>query len=235
MLLHENAIYLHEGVQYQVEQLDFDACKAFIKRVDVDYYTDADLNVSLSLLDIDQQAENAAHGEIKVTTLVKIFKKMKFDTGESLGYGPVRLPETDMHTTAMWLTLPSAFTAGYSNDALQNGMLGVSNLLRIVAPLYLMCSPRDLAITYQVKSPFTDLPTLIVYDNCPGGIGLSEKAFLMRRMLALHALELARACPCENGCPSCTGPVNEIGEDGKATAISLLIALQGLLANAPEV
>lgn len=230
MLLHENAIYLHEGTQYQVERLDFDACKAFIRRVNVDYYTDADLNISLSLLDVEQQAGNAAQGEIKVTSLVKIFKKMKFDTGESLGYGPVRLPETDMHTSAMWLTLPAQISARYSNDALQNGMLGVSNLMRIVAPLYLMCSPRDLAVTYQVKSPFTDLPTLILYDNCPGGIGLSEKAFLMRRTLLAHALDLVRACPCESGCPSCSGPVNEIGQDGKATATALLaglVTLQG--------
>jgi DEAD/DEAH box helicase domain-containing protein len=235
MLLHENAIYLHEGVQYQVETLDFDACKAFIRKVNVDYYTDADLNVSLSLLDIDQQSDNAAHGEIKVTTLVKIFKKMKFDTGESLGYGPVRLPETDMHTSAMWITLPPQFTLHYTNDALQNGMMGVASLMRIVAPLYLMCSPRDLAVTYQVKSPFTDLPTLIVYDNCPGGIGLSEKAFLMRKMLVAHALELVRACPCESGCPSCAGPVNQIGPEGKAFSMQLLSAMAQLLTTAPEV
>lgn len=105
MLLHENAIYMHEGQTYQVEKLDFDACKAFIRQVNVDYYTDADLNVSLSLLDILQEEPFAAYGEVKVTALVKIFKKMKFDTGENLGFGPVRLPETDMHTTAMWWTL----------------------------------------------------------------------------------------------------------------------------------
>jgi len=230
MLLHENAIYLHEGVQYQVETLDFDACKAFIRRVDVDYYTDADLNVSLSLLDISQQAPHAGQGEVKVTSLVKIFKKMKFDTGESLGYGPVRLPETDMHTTAMWLTLPARVTGDFSNDALQNGMMGISNLLRIVAPLYLMCSPRDLAISYQVKSPFTDLPTLILYDNCPGGIGLSEKAFLMRRMLIAHAAGVVKACGCESGCPSCVqspkcGNLNE--PLYKAGAIRLLEAMNG--------
>lgn len=235
MLLHENAIYLHEGTQYQVEKLDFDACKAFIRRVNVDYYTDADLNVSLSLLAVDEESDHAARGEVKVTTLVKIFKKMKFDTGESLGYGPVRLPETDMHTSAFWLTLPASLCANYSNDSLQNGMMGISNLLRIVAPLYLMCSPRDLAVSYQVKSPFTDLATLIVYDNCPGGIGLSEKGYLMRRMLVRHALELVRACGCEQGCPSCAGPQNQIGEDGKQMAITLLEELSELLKDAPEV
>ena len=88
MLLHENAIYMHEGITYQVEKLDFEACKAFIRRVNVDYYTDADLNVSLSLLDIEKEEENAALGEVKVTALVKIFKKMRFDTNENVGFGP---------------------------------------------------------------------------------------------------------------------------------------------------
>ena len=64
MLLHPNAIYMHEGQTYQVEELDFDACKAFIRRVNVDYYTDADLNVSLSLLDIEKEEENAALGRV---------------------------------------------------------------------------------------------------------------------------------------------------------------------------
>ena len=201
----------------------------------MDYYTDADLNISLSLLDVDETADNAARGEVKVTALVKIFKKMSFDTGESLGYGPVRLPETDMHTSAMWLTLPEDVAAKYGRDSLQNGMLGVSNLLRIVAPLYLMCSPQDLAVSYQVKSPFTSLPTLILYDNCPGGIGLSEKAFLMRRTLVHHAREIVSRCGCEAGCPSCAGPVNEIGSDGKQSALRLLSDLETLLASAPEV
>ena len=102
MLLHENAIYLHEAQQYQVEKLDFDACKAFIRQVDVGYYTDANLNISLSLLDVEDtqpmgQGAERALGEVKVTTLVTMFKKIRFDTHETLGFGHVRLPETDMH------------------------------------------------------------------------------------------------------------------------------------------
>lgn len=222
MLLHENAIYMHEGQTYQVEKLDFDACKGYIRKVNVDYYTDADLNVSLSLLDIEKEEENAALGEVKVTALVKIFKKMRFDTGENLGFGPVRLPETDMHTTAMWMTLPDEIARGYEKDALQGGMLGISNLLRIVAPLYLMCSPRDIAVSYQVKCPFTDKPTLILYDNCPGGVGLAEKAYRMRHTLLSHCLMIAEDCACAQGCPSCVGPVGEVGKEGKETAVRLL-------------
>ncbi len=222
MLLHENAIYMHEGVTYQVEKLDFDACKAFIRKVDVDYYTDADLNVSLALLDVMEEKQNAALGEIKVTALVRMFKKMRFDTGENVGFGPVMLPETEMHTTAVWWTLDDGIAAKYGKDDLQNGMLGIANLLRIVAPLNLMCSPRDIAVSYQVKCPFTDKPTLILYDNCPGGVGLAEKAFHMRELLLENAAQVARDCPCETGCPSCVGPETETGLNGKKMALELI-------------
>jgi len=192
----------------------------------VDYYTDADLNVSLSLLDVELQGDNAAYGEVKVTTLVKLFKKMKLDTGESLGYGPVRLPDTDMHTQAMWLTLSPEEAGQYPKDSLQNGMMGICNTLRIVLPLYLMCSPRDIAVSYQVKSPMTDRPTIIVYDTSPGGVGLAEKAYHMRGTLLAHARQLIQGCDCEQGCPSCVGPVGEVGEDGKAMALQLLEVLR---------
>lgn len=231
MLLHENAIYMHEAQQYQVDKLDYDACKAFIRRVDVGYYTDANLNVNLSLLDIEQQCEESsgvtrALGEVKVTTLVTMFKKIRFDTHETLGFGHVRLPETDMHTTAMWWTLPDALCARFASDTLKNGMLAVTNLLRIVAPLYLMCAPQDVAVLYQVKSPITDKPTVILYDNCPGGVGLAQKAYGMQELLLDKALQIAEDCPCECGCPSCVGPVGEIGEDGKRTAKLLLKELR---------
>ncbi len=232
MLLHENAIYMHEAQQYQVEKLDWEACKAFVRRVDVGYYTDADLNVSLSLLDILKQEQSGTAqrglGEVRVTTLVTMFKKMRFDTHETLGFGHVRLPETDMHTVALWWTLPQEVVARYTDDELQSGMLGVSNLLRIVAPLSLMCAPRDVVVLYQVKSTITDQPTILLYDNCPGGVGLAEKAYSMQRLLLEEALQVVQACPCQYGCPNCAGPIGEIGENGKAMAVTLLKELTRL-------
>lgn len=220
MLLHENAIYMHEGTQYEVERLDFDAHKAYIKQVNVDYYTDADLNVSISLLDILKQKPAVGHGEVKVTALVKLFKKMKLDTGENLGYGPVRLPEVDMHTTATWWTLDSG--EGYPKDDLQTGMLGIRNALSIVLPLYLMCSPQDISVTYQVRSPITHLPTLLMYDAIPGGMGLSEKSYAMDRELLRAAAHLIESCPCEHGCPSCVGAGLEPDRRAKALALNIL-------------
>ncbi len=234
MLLHENAIYMHEGVQYQVEKLDLEHCKAFIRHVEVDYYTDADLNVSLSLLDVEERQDlpDSMHlclGEVKVSTLVTKFKKIKLDTRENVGFGFVRLPEMDMHTTAMWWRLPDTLIRSFSNDTLENGLMGVSNLLRIVSPLYLMCAPLDVVVVYQVKSPITDGPSLILYDSFPGGMGLASKAYRMQRLLLEKCLDIVRSCRCPQGCPSCVGPVMEVGEDGKAAAVRILTCLLDML------
>ncbi len=227
MLLHENAIYMHDARMYQVEQLDMDTCKAYIKAVDTDYYTDADLNISLHILDdLEEKAlpcgAGLTLGELRVSTIVKMFKKFKLDTHETVGFGEVRLPQTDLHTVGMWWTIPNSISMRYTNDALQGALLGVANLLSIVAPLYLMCAPRDINVVYQVKAPITDKPTIFLYDAYPGGIGLSEKAYQMQELLLEHALQIAQGCACEQGCPSCVGPVIEVGEQGKLDAIALL-------------
>lgn len=76
-----------------------------------------------------------------MTWLVTMFKKFKLDTQETLGFGPVDLPELEMPTNACWWALDESITAGLSMDDLQGGMLGIANALRQIIPLYLMCSP----------------------------------------------------------------------------------------------
>ena len=226
MLLHEQAIYLHEAQQYQVEKLDFEHKKAFVRRVEVGYYTDADLNVSLRVLNEDQTDAQSVPprslGEVLVTSMVTLFKKMKFDTHENLGFGPVDLPEMEMTTSACWWTVPDDVAAAFSQDDLQGGMLGIAAMLRQLAPLYLMCAPRDLAVLYRVRDPFTRKPAVYLYDNCPGGVGLCEKVYDMLPMLLDQAREAIERCPCEEGCPSCVGPIGEVGESGKRAAVDIL-------------
>ena len=232
MLLHEHAIYMHEGQQYQVEKLDFTEKKAYVRSVDVDYYTDADLNTSVKVLDVlkEQPLGNGslAFGEVLVTWLVTMFKKFKLDTQETLGFGPVDLPELEMPTNACWWALDESITAGLSMDDLQGGMLGIANALRQIIPLYLMCSPRDICVQYRVRDPFTKRPTLLVFDNYAGGIGLSERVYGMRALIFNDVHDLIAHCPCEAGCPSCTGPMSEVGEHGKKTALLLTERLMAL-------
>ena len=134
MLLHQYAIYMHEGRQYQVEELDFDHKKAYVRAVDVDYYTDADLATSMKVLDVFDEGTAGAlsrfRGEVMVSSIVRLFKKIKFDTHENLGWGPVTLPELEMQTTACWWTLDETLEAMYEKDQLQDAMVALAHLLQ---------------------------------------------------------------------------------------------------------
>ncbi len=228
-LLHEEAIYLHGGVQYQVERLDWEQKKAYVRRVDVDYYTDANLAVDLKVLDVFDAAPGGdtpgAHGEVAVSYLATIFKKIKFDTHENLGWGKIHLPEESFHSHGFWLALPERLTAPLGREALQSGLRGLANLLLGVAPLFLMCDPRDLGVVQEIRAPFTGLPTVFLYEKIPAGVGFSERLFALRRELYQAALDLARDCACQSGCPSCAGPLNEVGPLGKEAAQRLLAGL----------
>ena len=94
-LLHEEAIYLHQGIQYQVEKLDWEEKKAFVREVDVDYYTDANLAVELKVLEMDKvrkdQQVEIGFGDVSVLAMATIFKKIKFETHENIGSGPISL------------------------------------------------------------------------------------------------------------------------------------------------
>ncbi|MDR1438644.1 MAG: DEAD/DEAH box helicase [Clostridiales bacterium] len=121
MLLHEDAIYIHDAVQYQVEQLDFDDKKAYVRKVDVDYYTDASMSVDIAVLEVAREslvgAIRRSSGDIRTTAIVTLFKKIKLNTHENIGSGPVNLPELEMHTTAYWFELPLSGGAGGSGAA----------------------------------------------------------------------------------------------------------------------
>jgi DEAD/DEAH box helicase domain-containing protein len=219
MLIHEEAIYLHEGRQYQVEKLDFFEKKAYVRHVDVDYFTDANLAVNLRVLDeFDSRPGpvGCAWGEVLVTSMVTMFKKIKFDTHENIGYGKVNLPELEMHTTAYWMCWDERILG--ERDRLEDGLTGVANLMAVVAPMYLMCDPRDIWVVPQIRSPHTRLATVYIYDSYPGGIGLSEKLYELHGQLIGEALGLLDRCPCLNGCPSCVGPD---GADKEMTRILL--------------
>ena len=108
------------------------------------------------------------------------------------------------------------------SDDLQGALVGLANVLVQIAPLYLMSDPRDVRVVSEVKSPFTDAPTIYLYEAVPGGVGFAERLFQMRRELLQAAAELIAGCGCPQGCPSCVGPQIEVGPDGKAAVQRML-------------
>jgi DEAD/DEAH box helicase domain-containing protein len=108
-------------------------------------------------------------------------------------------------------------------DRLMQGTLsGLAHVLRHLAPLYLMSDPRDMGVVSEVKSATSRLPTITIYDNAPGGLGFSEEIYKLHDPLLGAARELVAACRCPRGCPSCVGPVSEVGGDAKANCLRLL-------------
>jgi DEAD/DEAH box helicase domain-containing protein len=232
--LHEKAIYLHDARQNQVEKLDFDGRKAFVRQVDSDYFTDAIVHTQVSELAQFERADCCAHGEVRVKRQVVGFKKIKFYTLENIGAGLLSLPEQEMHTTAFWVHFAQGFFdsfESFSRADVQDALHGFGNVLKTVSAVLLLCDPRDLAVAVlddsaQKKTVFE--PDVVLYDNYPGGIGQSDPLFRLRRNLIKTALELASGCPCEAGCPSCTGPQTEIGVRGKEGTLRILQRLSDL-------
>jgi DEAD/DEAH box helicase domain-containing protein len=176
VFVHEKAIYIHGGQQYHVEHLDFKERKAYVKRVDVDYYTDAIRYTQVRILEAAEESvtpgalkgshqdrtitqgfgmTSHSHGDVLVRSQVVGFKKIKFFTNENIGAGQLELPENEMHTTAYWITLgrPLLESLPYSVSERQSGMFGLLHALESVASLLLMCDRRDLGTAIGERPP----------------------------------------------------------------------------------
>ncbi len=295
--VHEGAIYLHEGQQYLVERLDWAAGEAEVRPVQVDYFTEATANLRIR---IERERETLARpaaqlhlGDVRLTSRVTGYRKLRLHTLENLGWGTVDLPEHQMVTTALWVTIPDetvtrldaaglwvgtrveargpdwAFQRdrarqrdgyrcvwcgaeerpGHQHDvhhvrpfrefgyvageneafrqantlsnlvtlcpschrraeqqvAVQSTLSGLGYVLRHLMPLFLLCEPDDVGVHTELKAPQTDLPTLFVYDNVPGGVGLSDALPSLFDALLARSAELVAGCSCRYGCPSCIG------------------------------
>ncbi|MEL6547520.1 MAG: Zn-binding domain-containing protein, partial [Myxococcota bacterium] len=244
-MLHEQAIYQHAGSQYQVERLDYDNHKAYVRKVKPDYYTDAMTHTRISITSEDEMDELPIYdaqgletvpvsmglGEISVVDKVVGYKKIKFHTHENVGYGDVRLPEMQKHTTAIWFVIAREFiqTLDAPRPSVMDALRGISNALHTVAAVGLMTDPRDIGRHVGDRDGGEGAgadydPTLFIYDQTPGGVGLAPRLYEERVELWRRAAQVIRSCGCERGCPACVGPVVGV-EDGvskKELALAIL-------------
>ena len=227
VLLHEEAVYLHEGAQYHVDRLDWNEKKAYVRPVQVDYYTDALASVTVQVLETfasaDGEGLSRSHGEVKITSLASMFKKIRFHTHENIGAGPIHLPEQTLHTTGYWVTVDPALWVSLGRETLEAGLQGMAHSLRHIASLRLMCDPRDLGAVAEVRSVTTQLPTVTVFEVYPGGVGFAARMYDLHREMLEDAAGLVRDCPCAAGCPSCIGPLHLV-EGAKEACLKLLSA-----------
>jgi len=240
-MLHEQAIYQHDGKQYQVERLDYENHKAYVRHVEPDYFTTALRSTKVSIIEKNAEAPlrqnghtlaevHMGWGDVSVVEKIVGYKKVKFHTHENAGYGDVRLPDIQMHTTSFWLTLNETIGRELGRANTIEGLKGLSAALELVATLALMCDPRDLGRAIEdgavppsspgsaaerdgLASPARAFSaTAFLFDNVPCGVGLAERIHHDAEALLRRAAEVVAGCSCALGCPSCVG----------ATALSVL-------------
>ena len=254
--LYEGAVYLCESEPYTVERLDYPNRRAYVKKTQGDYYTDAIDYTHVSILEGFEKKPGketeVEHGEVQVATRVVGYKKIKFYTLENLGYGKIELPDLQFHTSSYWITFVRSLTdrLPYPRLEIIDGILGLGYALHSMAALHLMCDPHDLhrcvgdrgakwflRLSRDSKGFYTSFdspeeipqdrmdlfePTLFIYDNYPGGMGFSPQLFDDSKVLLEKTLRLISRCECQSGCPSCVGPIKEVGERSKEVALALL-------------
>jgi DEAD/DEAH box helicase domain-containing protein len=298
-LVHEGAIYIHEGQSFLVNRLDWEHGQAFVTPTHVDYYTEASATTNVTVeeeherVDTERATTIKSIGEVLITSQLTGFRKIKLYTHETLGWGEIQLPEQEMHTTAYWFSIapdiadqliaegvlfaPNDYgpdwdqireeilardghccrkcgagePPGRSHDVhhlrpfrefgyvrganrkdrlantpenlitlcrachhraeaatgLRGALSGLGHVLGEIAPLYLMCDPRDIGVIAETRSTFTELPTITIYDRVPAGIGFSQELFELHDQLLRAAHDVVAQCRCETGCPGCVGPI----------------------------
>jgi DEAD/DEAH box helicase domain-containing protein len=265
LMLYEGAIHMVQSTPYQVERLDWEGRKAYVTRTHVDYYTDAIDYTKLKVLDrFDGGIAGAGtchHGEVHVVRRVAGYKKIRYYTHENIGYGPVNLPDQEMHTTSLWWQLPQhELDARFASrqDAL-DGFLGAAYALHVVAKVAVMADAADLQKAVgsgdgawfatadgrgrgqlrTIEGNLTNadmhdcfVPTVYLYDNYPGGVGQSEPLWRRQHELVGRAHELVERCDCKAGCPACVGPVLAVHEDASTSPKGLALSVLAALEGA---
>lgn len=239
MLIHEQAIYLHQSQPYIIDKLDWDARTAYARKIDSDYYTDSieesDIKVLVDEMNevIQPESDSATSasrhfGEVSVSTIVPKYKKIRFETHENVGFGDIHLPQLDKQTEAYWLEIPTALSSDLAKQGIDlgGGIRALGSALNNVVPVFVLCDPRDITSAPMVRSPHTGLPTIYIYDVYPGGIGIARRIYDIDTHLFQAARELIEGCACGSGCPSCVGPTLEVGGKGKSSALKILDVLQ---------
>lgn len=261
--LYEGAIHMIQSVPFQVERLDWDGRKAYVTRTHVDYYTDAIDYTKLKVLDCFDSAPagrgQVHHGEVHVVRRVAGYKKIRYYSHENIGYGPVNLPDQELHTTAVWWQLTQRTLEQAFDDRQQalDGFLGAAYALHIVATVAVMAESRDLqkAVGSGDGAWFVSAdangrgqlrggdgqptalapdapftPTVYLYDAFPGGIGLSAPLFERREDLLVQAQSLIERCDCRCGCPGCVGPVLAADEASDRSPKAFALRVLSLMA-----
>ncbi|MCX7679367.1 MAG: DEAD/DEAH box helicase [Spirochaetes bacterium] len=225
--IHDDAIYIHQGRQYYIDKLDWERRMAYCHEVESDYYTDAETKTNVSVLERFQSRAmkdaELSFGEVNVRSMAVMFKKIKFNTHENLGWGRIHLPELEMHTEAMWIDFnDEVLEQQFGRQMIGRILYSVAYILRHIAPIFTLSESNDIRVHHETRSLYSGKPAVFLYDALPGGVGISKRVFDTMEIIIEEAIKSVKGCACMYGCPSCIGPLPDEGKDTKVAVVQLL-------------
>jgi DEAD/DEAH box helicase domain-containing protein len=234
--VHSGAIYLHQGEQFEVKELDLESKVALVRPSDADYYTQSrdvtDIEVLRPLEEGRVDDTPAIFGEVSVTRQVTGFVRKLHVTGEIVDEVLLTLPAQTLVTKALWWAIPPSVIerAALKTADVPGAAHAAEHAAIGLLPLIATCDRWDVGGVSTPYHPDTGSCAIFIYDGYPGGAGIVERGFRSEERLLRATLETVRDCPCARGCPSCVqSPKCGNGNEplDKAGAVALLSAMLG--------
>ena len=235
--VHPGAVYLHQGEQFEVRELDLSANVAIVTRTDPDYYTQSRDTTDIDVV-LEQERRplsgdtETSFGTVRVTNQVVAYARKHVATGEVLEVVPLELPPVLLETRAAWWGISQAVIdrASIRPSDVPGAAHAAEHAAIGLLPLVATCDRWDVGGVSTAYHPDTGSCTIFVYDGYEGGAGIAERGFTSARRWLEATLETVAGCPCSLGCPSCVqSPKCGNGNEplDKAGAVSLLEAMLG--------
>ena len=234
---HPGAIYLHQGQQFEVTDLDLAQRKVRARQVEVDYYTQTSSEKETEILDCQAfrqvRGTVARLGRLKVTERVTGFEKRRIFGQDRIGSYPLDLPPHTFETQGLWFEVPEALrdhVKGVPGGLhFMGGIHAIEHAMIGLFPLFALCDRNDVGGISTTFHPQVGRPAIFIYDGYPEGIGLAERCYHVLDELMTHTLRLLESCPCEAGCPSCIHSPKCGSGNKPLDKAAAILTLQGLL------
>lgn len=209
---HPRAVYLHDGIEYQVETLDLVQHVATVVEVEQNFYTQPDVRTAIDVLLTQEQAtvglSQAHFGDVRVDDVVVGYKMLEFHNHQNLGYETLHEPlRLELDTEAMWIAVPEAVLTVLGTER-EDALAGMVHAVAACARMRTMAERSDLSGTsfhYSDEASGETRTALVCYDSHPGGLGYANKAFEHIDAVLASAIALVERCRCQRGCPACVG------------------------------
>lgn len=207
--VHPGAVYLHQGESYLVTRFDAELGFAVLRPAEVDYYTTprewSDVRIIRSLQHRPIPGGYAYFGQVRTTSQVIGYRRLRHYSEEVLGEEMLELPQTTFETAALWWDVAPEIAAACQRRGLDflGGIHAAEHACIGILPLFAMCDRWDIGGLSTPRHADTDTAQIFIYDGFPGGVGIAERGFADLPALWRATYEVIAACPCEAGCPSC--------------------------------